>query len=501
MNKHKLLTLVVLGSFLANLLPWGYIPAGAGTEEAAKTVGQEVYSQKTNNVNLNGGNGTKEANVKQLTLDEAIDYALKHSLDMRQIYLTLREKEENQDKAAYTAKKLKKGESDLEEGRRELNDNKQMLEYIKEQLAQLEQAGLDKDPAYAEQYNRLQQNKELLEAGIPLGESQLNAGEQSLKEGITQVSRELMEAGVTNIDNLQSADNAADLMKTSATIALNVARAGVLIQKQGLALQVQNAYYEVLEKERLVKVQEDSLQLADKLYRFAKDSFEAGFSAKDEVLLATLQLKAAKTKLLQAKHDLAAAKNQLKKLMNYPEREDFTLKDNFTTQEAVPDLEQGLNQGLTKRLEVLKAEGELAVAALNFDIVSRTYTPNTFYYREADLQRERALLNLDRQRAEVKYSILDSYNAVKTAQEALDTVRDMQQLAKENLEIATFKYQTGFGENSKLLQELKIENLSGTIAEVLAAQEKLSEVEAAVVKAIYNYNLALAKYRFDTAQY
>ncbi|MDS1029661.1 TolC family protein [Bacillota bacterium LX-D] len=434
---------------------------------------------------------------EKFTLDRAVQYAIDNSLEMEQVYLTLKANEENQDKAYYNAKKLHKGENSLDQGKSSLNTAKDQLENVNQAIAQMDAAGADKN---SPDYKKLVSTKEKLEAGIAAGETNLKAGKESFQEGIKKVSTELNLAGVTT-NNLTDASSAADLMKTSADIALSVTNAGVLIQKQGLALQVENAYYDVLEKQRLVKVQQDTLNLATQLYQFAKNSYDTGFSAKDEYLLAQLQVKAAKMKLLQAQHNLQLAKNQLKQLMNYDLKKDIVLEDNFTTKAEELNLDQGLEKGLNKRLEILKGNGELLIARLNLSITAKSYTPNTYYYREAELQQEQAELNIKKQKSAVTNSILNSYNAVQTAKAALETVRDMEKLAQENLEIATYKYKAGFGEDSKLLKQMDTENLSGTIAEVLAAQEKVSEVQAAVVNAIYNYNLSLAKYKFDTGEY
>jgi hypothetical protein len=42
-----------------------------------------------------------------------------------------------------------------------------------------------------------------------------------------------------------------------------------------------------------------------------------------------------------------------------------------------------------------------------------------------------------------------------------------------------------------------MEDAGGTIFEVLAAEEKLSEVEEKVVEIVYGYNLAKSKYEVD----
>ena len=76
----------------------------------------------------------------------------------------------------------------------------------------------------------------------------------------------------------------------------------------------------------------------------------------------------------------------------------------------------------------------------------------------------------------------------------LEETKEMIEEAKDNVEIATAKYQEGFGVENSLLKSLNLGDSSGTIIEVLAAEEKLAEIEENVVKIIYNYNLARMQY-------
>ena len=73
--------------------------------------------------------------------------------------------------------------------------------------------------------------------------------------------------------------------------------------------------------------------------------------------------------------------------------------------------------------------------------------------------------------------------------------------AQENLDIAGYKYEEGFGMENSLLKSLNLENAAGTIVEVLAAEENLSRVEEAQVEIIYSYNLAKANYFNETAEF
>ena len=83
----------------------------------------------------------------------------------------------------------------------------------------------------------------------------------------------------------------------------------------------------------------------------------------------------------------------------------------------------------------------------------------------------------------------------------LESTKEMVDEAKENLEIAILKYKEGFGVETSLLKNLNLEDSAGTIVEVLAAEEKLAEIEESVVQVTYAYNLARMQYLNNTGNF
>lgn len=414
---------------------------------------------KTNSENTKGEeqpSKTNSDNVKAMNLKACIDYALENSLDLQQALLLEEQKEEEQDKADFYSKKLKQGKKKLDTKRADYNKYK---------------PGMTED-----------QIKEV-EEGLTRGEQNLYGALQDIKEG------------------LQDVDSTRDLMETQSDVGLAVAQAGVEIQRKGIALQVRNAYYEVLKDQRMVEVRKAALNRALEQCNIIKAGYEIGMNAKDEHLLTDVQARSMRLKLLEAQNQLNEAKMNLKQLMNMGLNQDIVCEDDFTTEPMNANLLKGIEQGQKKRLEVLKADGELLVYRLNKEVMQKNYTSNTFYVREAVLQEKIADVNYKKKLQEVEASIRNSYSALETTKQMLQEVNEMKLKAGENLKIATAKYQIGFGKDSILLKKMDSEGLSGTIMEVMAAQENVAEVDEAVVNVIYNYNLAKAKYLFDIGTY
>jgi len=79
----------------------------------------------------------------------------------------------------------------------------------------------------------------------------------------------------------------------------------------------------------------------------------------------------------------------------------------------------------------------------------------------------------------------------------LEASKDLVSNAEEVVRIANLKYEQGFGVENSLLKQMNLEQSSGTMIELIAAQEKLAEVEAQVAQIRYNYTMAKIKYQND----
>ncbi len=64
--------------------------------------------------------------------------------------------------------------------------------------------------------------------------------------------------------------------------------------------------------------------------------------------------------------------------------------------------------------------------------------------------------------------------------------------------IAELKYEQGLGAENSLLQKMNLESSTGTIVELIAAQENLVEMEANVAQIKYNNIMAKVKYLNDS---
>ncbi|MGN9165491.1 TolC family protein [Tissierellaceae bacterium HCP3S3_D8] len=440
----------------------------------------------------------------KLTIEEAVLTGIENSIQLDQVEKQIQLSDVSNQRARYSAKKLRKGRDDIREGQRQLNEAEKLLD---SGIAPGEVTLPDgsKLPAGTNLNNLPSDQKEAIEKGI---RDSLEKSKSQLTSGDYKIVNALQEAGSTissaldfaSLDALEI-DSTADVMETMTKIALEVTQASFDIYKNSIALLIQKNYYDVLQAKQLLEVKQKAMDRGKTQYEFAKASYEEGLKPKDDMLVASTYYRSTKIQYEQAKGDLENAIVELKKSINIGFDKDIELTDVLLEEPEKFDLEKGLVNGMKERLEIKKALGEVAVYALNFDETKRKYTPNTFQYKEAEILRDKSAVDFNQAKLEVENSIRQSYNTVNTVAAMLDGTKEMIKEAEGNLEIAILKYKEGFGVETSLLKNLNLEDSAGTIVEVLAAEEKLAEIEENVVKITYAYNLARMQYLNNTGNF
>ena len=338
--------------------------------------------------------------------------------------------------------------------------------------------------------------------------SSLSRARSSLSQGDMDLSEAMSQAGQTLSDKLNLAsvesfgvDATGDMMTTMSRVSLEVTKASYDIYKNQIAMLIKKGYYDVLKAQKLLEAKQKAMDRAKKQWDFAADSFNEGMKAKDDVLLAEVYYKGIQIEYKNAEGNLKNAFIELKKNMNIPMDTEIKLTDVLADKVEKQNLEEGLVSGMKNRLEMKRALGEELIYISNEKYARQYYDKITFQYKEAGLRKEKAVLNFEKTKNEVEASIRQSYETLNSTGEMLELSGDMAEKARESVDIAEYKYKEGFGAESSLLKKLDLEASAGTIVEVLAAEENLSQVEEKVVEIMYGYNMAKMKYLNDIGKF
>jgi hypothetical protein len=257
-----------------------------------------------------------------------------------------------------------------------------------------------------------------------------------------------------------------------------IAKKNLALDEQNLRIEVEKAYFDVLKAQANLQNAEVQLQRAQEQLKNAQVSLKQGVVAKDSVLMAESAVAGAEANRVSAEKNLELAKMNLNKVMGRNLTAPLELTTSFTyTPEELPDVEEMVKSALALRPEVISVREMKEVAELNCKLALKYYAENTFTYRKAKIDLEKAVLGVKEAEDQISLAVRSAHYAVIEAAEKLKSAEKAKETAQEVYRIT----------------ELKYKSQVATMAEVLQAMENLRQAELAYTSAVFDYNVARAQ--------
>lgn len=437
-----------------------------------------VYAQDEKKQEVN-----KDNENLNLTLDDAIKIATENNYILKGLEVDLKAADLSLDRAKHNERKINKGQDKLDDAR----------DYYGHILGQIN--GALSNPLLPDKKRKeLEAKKEQIEKG-------LKDGEGSFDSAIGDANSVIAQKLNIDVERVLAVDSTTELMTTMAELQNEVTKDGYLIAQKKIALLTRQKYYEVIKTKKIEELKKIALDRATAQYNMAKDAYEAGMKAKDDLLLAEAQVNLMNVDYRKSCMNRKNAEIELKKVMNVDLNKNINLVQDFTTTKVEVNLEQGLKQGSEKRIEIRKAQAQYLVDKLNLELTSSQYPENTYQYKESKIKMEKSKVAIDSAGKDVEASIMQSYEAVEATADMLAYTKGVVENAKESLEIAEYRYKEGYGFETTVIKNSNLQDVAGTMVEVIAAQERLADIEEKVIEVIFSYNLARDKYLNDIGSY
>ena len=297
-----------------------------------------------------------------------------------------------------------------------------------------------------------------------------------------------------NIKNRRYAVNSADLTSENT--------------RQTVKYRVIEAYYNVLQQENLVKVNESAVQMAAEQLNLLQVQFEEGATAYAEVLQMKVQLANYTQSLTTARSNLQVARTTLLSLVE--------LTDNFSYEEYPSPLEECLEFAFTNRPDLAAANYNINQAEASVESAKSGTRPtitgraNKYTSANGAFQNERpgqwqagitlnwnvfdnqmtradvkaAQARVEQSKAEaestnktVELEVRSAYTRMRAAEENVKATEIAVTQADESYEIAVVRYVEGVD----------------ILLNVTNAQEKLTQAQTNYFTALYQYNLYKAQ--------
>jgi len=320
---------------------------------------------------------------------------------------------------------------------------------------------------------------------------------------------------------IKSALRTARLTKDQALLQYQVVLADTL-------LDVRTAYYDVLQAEQQIVVQEASVKLLLQQLTNTTHRFDAGTVPRFDVLRAEVEVANARPKLIRARNQYRIGKTTLATLLGYSvpatiwEDIPLTLTGKLEAEPYEIELPAALAQALGRRAELgvlrkaegLRKEGIItaksgykpamdvfagygghnsrytedmwrdvsgAIAGVEFtwDIFDGNLTKGKVM--QAKALHDKSLFDIEDTSRRIELEVRTAYSTFLEAREVLESQRKVQEQAEEALRLAESRYDAG----------------TGTQLDVLNAQTSLTEARTTQIDALHGY--AVARTRLERA--
>ncbi len=335
---------------------------------------------------------------------------------------------------------------------------------------------------------------------------------KNLWSGDVRIVQSIYEGG-----RIKSALRTARLTKDQALLQYQAVLADTL-------LEVRTAYFDVLQAEQQIVVQEASVKLLLQQLTNTTQRFEAGTVPRFDVLRAEVEVANARPKLIRAKNQYRIGKNNLATLLGYSvpanvwEDIPITLTGKLEAEPYEIELPSALAQALERRPELgvlrkaegLRKEGIITAKSSykpNIDIFAGYAAHNSRYtddmFRDASgaiagveltwdifdgqltkgkvmqakALHDKALFEIEDSSRRIELEVRTAYSTFLEAREVLESQRKVQEQADEALRLAASRYDAG----------------TGTQLDVLNAQTSLTEARTTQIQALHGYSVARAR--------
>jgi outer membrane protein len=272
-----------------------------------------------------------------------------------------------------------------------------------------------------------------------------------------------------------------DVVPVQSESAKVIAEVGKAYTENVIKFGVEAAYYGVLRAEKMLEVSEASLIRAKEQLKQAEAKFKAGTVAKMEVISAEAQLRSAEAGVNEAKAGVEKARMALNQTLNLNLNTPMELTDKFSFAPAGDiDTDKVFQEMTEKDSSYVLAREKYNINKVNFDYHQKYFTKNTFAYREAEYAFKESEVNLEHAKTQLQLNIKNAYMDLKTAEDNYHVLTKSVEQAKEAYRLTKLRYDVGMA----------------TGYDLLGAETALKQADMALLNALYNYNLAKAKFTY-----
>ena len=267
------------------------------------------------------------------------------------------------------------------------------------------------------------------------------------------------------------------LQELSLETSWRVAQRNFEMARADQAMEVEEAYYNVLRSERALQISEENLERARKQLDEMRTRLDLGMVAEIDVQSAELEEARAQSERIRAESALELARRSLNLLLG--RRADMPLLLSTELETGQPDItiDESIDHALVNRLEIKIAEDTVVLREKDVEVKSTDFTP--------PLEREKARVGLANARIDltdlkerIEIEIRRNYQNLNEAKRQIPLQEGNLHVTRERLRIDQARFDAGVI----------------TSLDLMDSQNRAYEAETAFLQAQFDYNVALATF-------
>lgn len=320
-------------------------------------------------------------------------------------------------------------------------------------------------------------------AYVSLDEAVALAFEHSLKLEQSRLSLQEAELGLKQA-------RANNLVQPSPTALIqaerqvDIAARQLLLDQFDLKLEVEEAYYSVLRAQNLIAVLEEALRVSRRQLEIAEERFARGTGTQAELLGAASQVAQNEANLAQAQGGYEIALLNFRRVLGVDFAEPIApLASEFAFEPYEVSLQDDIAFALERRIEILQALLGVEAAQKQVELYENDYTPE-LALELAKVALAKAHNGLEQLRRGIQLEIRQAHLSLQDAARRIPALAKSVAEAEENLRVAQSMYEVDMA----------------PFVQVMGAQVALANARTEYVHAIYDYNLARARYERAVAR-
>jgi len=172
----------------------------------------------------------------------------------------------------------------------------------------------------------------------------------------------------------------------AAKIGLDAARTSEILARQDIILAAKKVYFTLLRSQKFLEVAKEAVSLGENQETVARQFYEVGMTPLNDLLKAQVELANARQEFIRAANGVDVAKANFNTLLRRPVTQGVAIED-ISDYEPVPlGLEDYLNTADGSRIEIQRADFEVALTQKDVEIAKKDYYPavnlSWTYYQE-----------------------------------------------------------------------------------------------------------------------